>query len=192
MFVEKNPRRKCHNARVMVLLQKKLAFKRADRLDNTVIEGKAAKLMSSMKLSGTMKTITKHWLTLIGICGGGLIIVATALTALSQSAPVLTIAPLGTNQYLISITNGSATANYDLQWTPVLASTEYPWTWAAIGGTGQTNFTLDMTVYQTAFFRALLDTNSIPLWEAADPNNPSAGILTVFIDSPTNGSTITQ
>jgi hypothetical protein len=49
-----------------------------------------------------------------------------------------------------------------------------------------------MGAYQTGFFRALIDTNSIPLWEAADPNNPSAGILTVFIDSPANGFNITQ
>ncbi len=46
--------------------------------------------------------------------------------------------------------------------------------------------------YQSGFFRTILDTNSVPLWEAADPNNPSAGILTVYIDSPANGSTISQ
>ena len=37
---------------------------------------------------------------------------------------------------------------------------------------------------------AAMDTNSIPLWEAADPNNPGTGILTVFIDSPTNGAVL--
>jgi hypothetical protein len=72
----------------------------------------------------------------------------------------------------------------------VLASPAYPWTWAAIGTPGQTNFQLNMGDYQTAFFRTLLDTNSIPLWEAADPNNPSAGILTIIIDTPANGSTL--
>jgi hypothetical protein len=116
------------------------------------------------------------------------VVVATALTAWSQSAPVLTITSLGTNQFSITFTNNGST--YDLQWTPVLANPTYPWTWAAIGTNNQTNFSLDMSGYQTAFFRAILDTNSVPLWEAADPNNPSAGILTVFIDSPTNGSLI--
>ena len=139
-----------------------------------------------------MKNIRRHWLTLIGICGGGLILVATALTALSQTAPVLTIASLGTNQFSITITNGVSTNNYDLIWTPVLANPDYPWTYAAVGTTGQTNFMLNMGEYQTGFCQALLDTNSIPLWEAADPNNPGAGILTVFIDTPTNGSTLTQ
>jgi hypothetical protein len=79
-----------------------------------------------------------------------------------------------------------------LEWTPVLANPSYPWTFAGVGTPGQTNFMLNMGAYQTGFFRALVDTNSIPLWEAADPNNPGAGILTVFIDSPANGFNITQ
>jgi hypothetical protein len=139
-----------------------------------------------------MKTIKRYWITLLGIFGTGLVVIATALTALSQTAPILTITSLGTNQFSITITNGVGTANYDLLWTPVLANPAYPWTWAAVGTPGQTNFMLNMGVYQTAFFRAELDTNSIPLWEAADPNNPGAGILSVFIDSPANGSTLTQ
>ena len=139
-----------------------------------------------------MKTIKRSWVTLIGIYASGLIVVATALTALSQSAPVLTIAPLGTNQFSITITNGVGGTYYDLQWTPVLANPSYPWTFAAVGTPSQTNFMLNMGAYQTGFFRALVDTNSIPLWEAADPNNPGAGILTVFIDSPANGFNLTQ
>jgi hypothetical protein len=137
-----------------------------------------------------MKTISRHWLTLMGICGGVLVIVATALTALSQTAPVLTITPLGTNQFSITITNNIGTATYDLLWTPALANPDYPWTWAAVGSPGQTNYQFNMGVYQTGFFQTILDTNSVPLWEAADPNNPGAGILSVFIDSPANGSLI--
>jgi hypothetical protein len=138
-----------------------------------------------------MKTIKRSWVTLIGICGSGLIVVATALTALSQSAPVLTIAPLGTNQFSVTITNYIGLQSYDLQTTPVLANSQFPWTWAGIGLPGQTNFTVT-NIYPNGFYRAILDTNSVPLWEAADPNNPSAGILSVFIDSPANGFNITQ
>jgi hypothetical protein len=118
------------------------------------------------------------------------VIVATALTALSQSAPVLTITALGTNQFSITITNNIGTATYDLLWTPALGNPDYPWTWAVPGTPGQTNYQVNMSVYQTGFFQTLLDTNSVPLWEAADPNNPGAGILTVFIDNPANGSLI--
>ncbi len=139
-----------------------------------------------------MKTIGKNWITFAAIFGSGLIIILTALTARSQTAPVITIAPLGTNQFSITITNGVGGTYYDLEWTPVLANPSYPWTFAGVGTPGQTNFMLNMGAYQTGFFRALVDTNSIPLWEAADPNNPGAGILTVFIDSPANGFNITQ
>jgi hypothetical protein len=114
-----------------------------------------------------------------------------AAGGLSQTTPVLTIASLGTNQFSITITNGMSGGNYELWWTPVLNNTiDYPWTAAAVGTMGQTNFTLNMGVYQTGFFRALQDTNSIPLWEAADPNNQATGILNVWIDSPTNGATL--
>jgi hypothetical protein len=36
------------------------------------------------------------------------------------------------------------------------------------------------------------DDDGVPDWEDADPNNPNVGILTVIIDSPTNGTTLTQ
>jgi len=136
-----------------------------------------------------MKTLRKHWLSLLGIFGSGLVIVTTALNSWSQTAPTLTITPLNTNQFSITFTNYPA-STWDLQWTPALANPNYPWTWAAIGTNGQTNFSLDMSGYQTAFFRTILDTNSIPLWELADPNNPALGPLTITIDSPANGSVI--
>lgn len=132
-----------------------------------------------------MKTIKKHWIIIISA------VVVTALTALSQTAPLLTIAHTGTNQLLITITNGVSAANYDLYWTPVLGNTvDYPWTVTAAGTSGQTNFTVNIGPYSGGFYRALLDTNSIPIWELADPNNPNAGILAVFIDSPANGAVL--
>ena len=138
-----------------------------------------------------MKTIRRHWTALTGTAGCGLLIVATALTVWSQTAPVLTVAPTGTNQLLNTITNGVSATTYDIYTTPVLGnSVTYPWKAAVIGTNGQTNFTLNIGPYQAGFFRAVVDTNSVPLWEAADPNNPSAGILSVFIDSPANGAVL--
>lgn len=123
--------------------------------------------------------------------GCGLLIIATALTVLAQTAPVLTMQTTGTNQLLITITNGVSATTYDIYTTPVLGNiVAYPWTAAVIGTNGQTNFTLNIGPYQAGFFRAVVDTNSVPLWEAADPNNPSAGILAVFIDSPANGTVL--
>ena len=117
----------------------------------------------------------------------GLLFCLTGLLVAQSTAPVLTIAPAGTN-LLVTITNGVSTLSYDVYWTPILANPAFPWKAAAIGSPGQTNFTISMGVWQSQFFRAVIDTNTIPIWEAADPNNPGAGILTVFIDSPANGA----
>jgi hypothetical protein len=112
---------------------------------------------------------------------------------LTGGLPFLIIAPTGTNQLLITITNAVSGNTYDIYTTPVLGDTvNYPWTAAVIGTSGQTNFTVNMGPYSTGFFRAVVDTNGVPLWEAADPNNPGAGILAVFIDSPANGGNLTQ
>jgi hypothetical protein len=137
-------------------------------------------------MKNPMKTSNKHWLILPGIFSIGLVIGATALTAWSQTAPVLTIKPQGTNEFFIGFTNNIGAASYDLLWTPSLAGPDYSWQWKAIGTPGQTNF-LVTGVYSTEFYTAILDTNSVPLWKAADPDNPAAGILTVTIDSPANG-----
>jgi hypothetical protein len=113
-----------------------------------------------------------------------------AAKGLAQSTPVLTVAPTGTNQLLITVTNGPG-GTYELWTTPVLGDTvDYPWTAAAVGTNGQTTFILTMPPFPAGFYRAVLDTNAIPLWEAADPNNPGAGILNVWIDSPANGTTL--
>jgi len=34
------------------------------------------------------------------------------------------------------------------------------------------------------------DTNDIPLWQAADPNNQATGVLNVWIDTPANGTAL--
>ena len=111
--------------------------------------------------------------------------------SLAQTAPVLTVVPAGTNALSITVTNGNGTSSYELWTTPVLGNNiDYPWTIAAVGTNSQTNFTVQIGPFDSGFFRAAVDTNAIPLWEAADPNNPGAGILAVFIDTPTNGATL--
>jgi hypothetical protein len=103
--------------------------------------------------------------------------VVAALTAFSQTAPVLTINVLGTNQFSITVFNTNS-ATYYLQMTPALADTNYPWQIIANGTAGQTNFTVDGGVFDNEFFRVLMATN-----------NPGQGIA-VFIDSPANGATV--
>jgi hypothetical protein len=133
-----------------------------------------------------MKNFKKYRFVLLVI----VVVEFIGVNAWSQSVPVLSITSVpGTNQFFITFTNTDAT--YDIQETPVLGNQDYPWTWAAVGSPGQTNFIVT-SIYPQDFYRAILDTNSIPLWEMADPNNPSLGALAVTIDSPANGSTISQ
>jgi hypothetical protein len=105
-----------------------------------------------------------------------------------SGVPFLTISSTGTNTVLITVWNNLGATNYDIWTTPVLI--DPIWTLATNGLPGQTNFVLNLGAYYTGFYQAVLDTNAIPTWEAADPNNPGAGILTVYIDSPTNGAVI--
>jgi hypothetical protein len=110
--------------------------------------------------------------------------------AQSTPLPVLTITPAVSNQLVITITNGVNTVNYDLYWIPALANPAVSWKAVTNGAEGQTNFTVSMGVWQSQFYQVVVDTNY--LWKAADPNNPAEGALAVFIDSPTNGSNLTQ
>lgn len=145
-----------------------------------------------------MKTIIRietlpHQLNRIlarAIIVAGLLLSAASGRAQSIPQPVLAITSVASNQMTITITNGVNYVSYDLYTTPVLANPAFPWTAAMIGTNGQTNFTVNLGPYQTGFFQVILDTNGIPFWQAADPGNPSAGILTVFIDSPANNAVL--
>lgn len=90
--------------------------------------------------------------------------------------PYLTIAPTGTNQFLVTVINNTNPAIYELWWTPALADPNYPWQQLVIGASGQTNFTVN-NLYPNGFFRAVWDTNGVP----------TSGLI-ITIDSPLNGT----
>jgi len=106
-------------------------------------------------------------------------------------SPVLTIAPLGSNQFNIVITNPVTTTNYTLYWTRALANSNYPWQVLGVGDVGQTNFPVDGGEWSSLYFRVLLgidfDGDGVPEWQDAQPANSNVGILSITIDSPTNG-----
>ena len=136
-----------------------------------------------------MKLLNGHCLKIAGLAGTVLLLlVLTRTLVLGQPTPVVAIARAGTNQFSITITNGVSTGNYELWWTPVLTDPlDNPWTMAAAGNPGQTNFVLPNWGFTTVFFRGLLDTNAIPLWKQSNPDNPPSPILNVTILSPANG-----
>ncbi len=143
-------------------------------------------------MHGTTRRSRSGYLIAIGaasILGIG----ALVYTALADP-PELTIEALGSNQYSITITNGIATTNYTLLWTPALADVNYPWQVLSIGNTGETNFVVNGGEWPVGFFQIMLgsdaDEDGVPTWQDANDNDPSIGILSVTIDSPQNGTTL--
>lgn len=147
----------------------------------------------AMKQDSASSNIRGGSIRVLGCLGGFLAGVGFLVyTALADSPPVLTIAPLGSNQFSITITNATSPTNYLLEWTPILADTNYPWLVVATNSPGQTNFNMDMGPWPMGFLRVMVgwdgDGDSIPDWIDAQPFNASVGALRVTIDSPLNGS----
>ena len=117
--------------------------------------------------------------------GGGF----SPMDQMQSGVPYLTIAPTN-GMFLLTVFNDQGPANYAIWSTPVLSGPECIWQVIDAGNTGVTNFFEPATQFSTGFYRAEWDTNAVPSWIAADPNNPAAGPLAVFIDTPTNGAVI--
>ena len=145
-----------------------------------------------------MQTFGRRSNTLAGILGFGtaaLIIVFTALADPPQ--PGLTITQVASNEFSIIITNGSATTNYTLFWTDVLEDVNYPWLPLWVGDVGETNFGVEipsMDDWPHGFFRALVgsdgDGDGVLEQQDADSNDSNVGILSLTINSPTNGQVL--
>ncbi len=131
----------------------------------------------------------------IAFFGGLLAAIGFMVYTALADPPVLTITPLGAGQYSITVTNSTGPTNLLLEWTPILADTNYPWLVVATNAPGQTNFTMDASAWPKGYFRVLMgdgdvDGDGIPSWMDAQPANGSVGALTVIIDSPLNGAAI--
>jgi hypothetical protein len=140
-----------------------------------------------------MKIIKNNRLTAVSLTLISVALLVAAYCAMAQTAPPpgVTISALGSNQYSVVITNGALT-NYELYWTPVLGDSTYPWQLIALNTNGATNFPVDGGEFSSGFFKATVEQvfNGVADYQLADPNNPSLGILTVTITSPTNGAVI--
>ena len=141
-----------------------------------------------------MKMTRNIWIVVVTLFSMAAAIVATLTAFADTPAPVLTIASLGTNNYSITITNGDTNVNYELFWTPSLNDPAFPWVLAVEGVQGQTNFNVNGGIYPLGFFRANLgsdfDGDGIPNWKDANPYDSGVGVLTLIINSPTNGAVI--
>jgi hypothetical protein len=140
-----------------------------------------------------MKNIRNHCLTAVSLTLISVALLVAAYCAMAQTVPPpgLTISALGSNQYSVVITNVGLT-NYELYWRPVLGDSNYPWQLIHLYTNGTTNYPADGGEFTSGFYMATVEqvVNGVPDYELADPNNPALGILTVTIDSPTNGAVL--
>lgn len=121
-------------------------------------------------------------------------IVNEKMLAQSVPQPVLTIAPTNGAQVVLSISNAVASTNYEIYRTPILNDTNFPWVLHLVGSVGQSNFTADVGVEFMGFFKASigtdLDGDGVQDWLDANPTDATIGILSITIDSPTNGAVL--
>jgi hypothetical protein len=117
------------------------------------------------------------------------------LSVLAQTnGPALTVLRQSTNQVKLTITNAVVGVAYELYRTPVLGDElNYPWTLEQLGSVNQTNFYSYSDIEAAGFYKATTadwDSDGIPNYQDAQPNNAAVGRLTITIQFPTNGSTV--
>jgi hypothetical protein len=110
----------------------------------------------------------------------------------------------GGTTFTFTIAGGAAGTNYDVFSTTNFVGntmTNATWTWLGQGtncgryflnnqATNQTFYLLGGTLASDGSGLTVAYENLIPNWKNADPNNPSAGVLTVTIVSPAQGAII--
>jgi hypothetical protein len=123
---------------------------------------------------------------------GGLAFVLLRATV-NAAAPGLSITLANSNTVLLTVTNGATNVYYEIYSTNAV-SDNMAWSLSATGGLGVTNFSVPMGAATINFFKARAgndwDGDGILNFQDANPNSTNVGVLSVTIDSPTNGSTL--
>lgn len=134
-------------------------------------------------------------LTGVLAAGLGIALLTPSLKVCSQSAPVLKVTLLNTNQVQVAITNGLSTVNYELYRRPTLDVIN-PWVLHLVGTMGQTNFTVSMGIETTGYILAGVgsdwDQDGVLNGYDAQPSNAAVGVLMLTIDSPASGENLTN
>jgi hypothetical protein len=121
---------------------------------------------------------------------GGL---AFVLFRASAAAPGLTITISTNDTVLLTVTNALVNEAYEIYATNSV-SDNMAWSLSITGALGVSNFSVSTWPATRMFFKARAsndwDSDGIPNFKDANPNNTNIGVLSVTIDSPANGSTI--
>src|SRR6266478_4402162 len=133
------------------------------------------------------KGLVGRWKIFLGL-GVAAIVVAIAARA---TPPALTLTPLGNGDLQLTITNALPGDTYDVYYTPNFDQ-GYIWNFFDRGSAGQTNFTISLSNSPPSGFFIVTDNDDfdgdgVENWKDANPTNAAIGIMTVIIDTPTNG-----
>jgi hypothetical protein len=115
------------------------------------------------------------------------------LTGYLDAAPGLVASRSTNNLLLITITNAASTNAFEVYGRAGL-ETQFSWSLISTGAVGQTNFLVPMHPRLIGFYRVALgndwDGDGTPNWKDADPISTNAGLLSITIDNPANGSNL--
>jgi hypothetical protein len=136
----------------------------------------------------------RQWLGSAGFCLLilGVILWRTVPWGEASEIPAVRLT-LSNDSVLITVTNGTNNEWYDI-YTRLSLHDYHPWSIAATGALGATNFWLSRGPYQSSFYKAEWndrDRDGIPSFKDADPNSSNVnGVLTITIQSPLNGANL--
>ena len=101
-----------------------------------------------------MVTVELFFSSRQSVSGPCLVVCRDQWSDAKRAPPALSIAPAGTNQFAITVTNGTGSGNYEVWWTPSLGNPANPWAKTEAGTGGQTNFLLNAADYQNGLFQS--------------------------------------
>jgi hypothetical protein len=153
----------------------------------------------SLKKEPEYYVMKRNLIAIIPTIALALLLFLFSFHRLRADPPALSIIMSSSNQVSLTVTNGFNTNIYEIYFSEFLSTNSMfdansGWTFWASGTPGQTNFIATTDETETGFFRALngndWDNDGVINSQDARPNDPTIGILTVTIESPTNNSTV--
>jgi hypothetical protein len=123
----------------------------------------------------------------------GLVLLGWARWGESSPAPGLKPGVISNGYFSVTVTNGVTNEFYEIYGLNNLTN---PWSLIVTGDVQVTNFSIWMGPDNQRFFKARSgrdwDNDNVLNYKDADPNSTNIGVLTITIDTPTNGQNITQ
>ncbi len=143
-----------------------------------------------------IKLNTRKWNPWLGLGSVGLALLlamAAVKSARGQTNLKLSATVSGNYIQITIVSNAIPNARYDLFGVVQFPTGSIPWSVIQTGAPGQTTYSVSMSPALTGFFVVAtndIDFDSWPNYEDGDSRSTNVHALSIFIESPTNGSTI--